>query len=221
MVPADACFRFRLPGVNAYLVDDDEVWTLVDAGMPWHDGRIRDGLARVGLTPSDVDRVLVTHYDLDHVGALATVAADVPVHVADPDAAFLEGSRRPPVFNHKGALQRVLGLFSDRPDLSVNRLHDGDSVGGFTAYRTPGHTPGHTSFVHREYGLGFLGDVATSDGDGLAASPRVICYDGAQNAASIRSLADRVAPFEVACVGHGAPVAGGRRALRRLADRLQ
>jgi hypothetical protein len=49
----------------------------------------------------------------------------------------------------------------------------------------------------------------------------VISYDTDAVATSVRGLAARAPPFEVACVGHGDPIAsGGGAALGRLADRL-
>jgi glyoxylase-like metal-dependent hydrolase (beta-lactamase superfamily II) len=50
-----------------YLVDDGGEWTLVDAGWPGDEESVRDGLASAGIGPADVDRVLLTHFDPDHV----------------------------------------------------------------------------------------------------------------------------------------------------------
>jgi glyoxylase-like metal-dependent hydrolase (beta-lactamase superfamily II) len=140
------------------------------------------------------------------------------VYVADPDAAYLDGSSKPPLGNHKGLFQRVTAPLLTRPELPIERLADGDEVGGFEVIRTPGHTPGHTSFYHADLGVAVLGDVAyESDGE-LSPSPWTICYDVGRNEQSIRSFNDRAGAFEVACVGHGDPIrSGGDRALGRLA----
>jgi glyoxylase-like metal-dependent hydrolase (beta-lactamase superfamily II) len=200
---------------------DDGSWTLVDAGMPWHAGRIRASLDDAGVTPADVDRVLLTHYDLDHVGALATLGLDAPVHAADPDAAYLDGTGKPPLSNHKGLFQRAVGPLVRRPDLPLERVTDGDEVGGFRVVRTPGHTPGHTAFVHDDYGVAFVGDVVMGDDGDLSPSPWYLCYDAAENEASVRALAERAADVDAVCMGHGDPVrTGGGDALERLVVRL-
>jgi glyoxylase-like metal-dependent hydrolase (beta-lactamase superfamily II) len=213
-------YRLELPWVNAYLVRDDGSLTLVDAGTPWDVERVRDRFEAAGFDPADVDRVLLTHYDLDHVGTLAELDLDARVHVADPDGGFLSGTASPPLGNHKGLFQRLTRPLLDRPDLPLEAVEDGDRIGPFVAHRTPGHTPGHTAYVHEEYGTAFVGDlVRRVDGD-LAASPWVMSYDAAENRRSVRRLADRLRSVEVVAMGHGTPVReGGGDALRRLADR--
>ena len=219
---ADGVWQFELRGVSAYLVDDD-VPTLVDAGTPWDEAAIREGFADAGVDVADVGRVLLTHYDLDHVGTLAalTPALDATVYAGAFDAALLRGERSPPLRNHKGAIQRFAGLFTTLPDLDSKAVADGEEIGSFTAYHTPGHTPGHVAYVSEELGVALLGDlVAESDG-AFGPSEWIVSYDTDAVLDSIRDLADRAPPFAVACVGHGDPLAsGGRDALDALADRL-
>jgi len=219
---ADGVWRFELRGVSAYLVDDD-VPTLVDAGTPWDEASIREGFADAGVDVADVGRVLLTHYDLDHVGTLAALTPDLDatVYTGAFDAALLRGERSPPWRNHKGALQRLGGLFTTLPDLEINAVADGERLGSFTAYHTPGHTPGHVAYVSEDLRVALLGDlVSESDGE-LAPSEWLISYDTDRVLDSIRDLAERAPPFEVACVGHGEPIAsGGGAALEALAQSI-
>ena len=219
---AGGVWRLDCRGVNAYLVFDD-VPTLVDAGTPWDEAAIRTGLGDAGLSVDDVGRVLLTHYDLDHVGTLAALASDLdaPVYAYGFDAQLLRGTRSPPLRNHKGLIQRLGGFVTDLPNLDVVGVRDGGTVGSFTAYHTPGHTPGHVAYVSEELGVALLGDlVSASDGD-LEPSGWLISYDTEAVATSVRGLATHAPPFEVACVGHGDPLAtGGDEALARLAAEL-
>ena len=214
-------WQFKLRGVNAYLVADD-VLTLVDAGTPLDEDAIRTGVIESGHEIGDIERVLLTHYDLDHVGALAGLepGLDAPVYAGAFDGEILGGDRSPPLTNHKGALQRVLGPFVTEPSLSVRTVADGQTVGSFTAYHTPGHTPGHVAFASSDLGVGLLGDLVTESDGALEPSGWVISYDTDTVCDSIRSLADRAPAFDVACVGHGTPLTGGRDALRALAREL-
>ncbi|OYR48318.1 MULTISPECIES: MBL fold metallo-hydrolase [unclassified Halorubrum] len=219
---ADGVWRFELRGVSAYLVDDD-VPTLVDAGTPWDDAAIREGLAEAGVDVADIGRVLLTHYDLDHVGALAalTPELDATVYTGAFDAAILRGERSPPLRNHKGAFQRLAGLFTTHPDLEVESVSDGQRLGSFTAYHTPGHTPGHVAYVSESLGVALLGDLVSASDGGLDPSEWFISYDTDAVLESIRDLAARAPPFEVACVGHGDPLtSGGSEALAALARRI-
>jgi glyoxylase-like metal-dependent hydrolase (beta-lactamase superfamily II) len=82
--------------------------------MPWHAERTRARLSRAGLAPSALDRVVAAHYDLDHVGAPAALDVDAPVYAADPDAAILEGLRRPSLVNHEGPVRGLPDPLLDR-----------------------------------------------------------------------------------------------------------
>lgn len=210
-------WEFDLGMVNAYLIDDGSV-TLVDAGTPGAAEDLREEVADAGYGLSEVDRVLVTHFDFDHVGGLSRLSLGVPVYAAEPDAGFLDGSDKPPLGNKKGLFQRIVKLFLTLPDARIERVKDEETVGGFTAYHTPGHTPGHTAFHHPELGVALLGDLVTGDDGALGTLPRLLAYDGRRNRRSVRALADRDLSFETACVGHGdAVVGGGDEALASLA----
>ena len=207
-------YRLDLRYVNAYLVEDGDDLVLCDAGTPWSAYAIEDRLAALGYEPADVDRVFLTHYDLDHVGALSKLDLHAPVYAGDFDAAILRGDSKPPLTNHKGLLQRAMGRYVDRPRLPIRSVPDGDRIGSFRAYHTPGHTPGHVAYVSEELDVALLGDlVVESDGE-LKPSPRMVSYDTDEVRESIRKLALRAPAFDAACMGHGEPVEqGGSAAL--------
>jgi glyoxylase-like metal-dependent hydrolase (beta-lactamase superfamily II) len=216
---ADGLWRIRCTGVNAYLLQADEL-VLVDAGTPIDAGAIGRGVADAGHALADVDRVLVTHFDLDHVGALWRLDDELvgPVHMAEPDRGYLTREASPPP-SSKGAMQHLFRLFARPPALDVRPVTDGESIGGVTAYRTPGHTPGHA--VYANDAVGFLGDLAVESDGALAVPPGLLNYETDEVEASIRTFADRGPDFDVAAIGHGEPLSsGGARALDGLADGL-
>jgi len=204
---------------NVYLVDDGGDRTLVDAGWPGDERTVREGLDEVGFGPDAIDRVLVTHYDADHVGTLArlTPALDAPVFVHHEDAPYVAGDSLPPWTARNGieALHRLYYRRLDLPDLPVRPVRDDDEIGGFRAYHAPGHTPGHTVYVHDGLDAAFLGDLAFATGDRLRPSGRLTSYDPGRVTASIRSVVDRSPEFEHACPGHGPPLSDGSRRLAR------
>lgn len=214
---ADGVWALDLGSVNAYLVDDGTV-TLVDAGTPRSVETLRAELADAGYDVGDVARILLTHFDIDHVGGLSKLDTEAPIYAMEPDASMLDGTRTAPLTNKKGLLQRVTELLLTRPDRAIERVTDGETVGGFTAYHTPGHTPGHTVYHHPELGLLLLGDLVSEADGALDTPPWPLAYSNARNRESIRVLADRGLAFEIACMGHGEALAtGGARALERLA----
>lgn len=225
---------------NAFLVDEDDVTsgtgddgegtdgyrgevTLIDAGLWWNRPSVRDELAAVGYGPGDLDRVLITHYDLDHVGGLGRLrpAFDGPVYLGRPDYDLLAGDAHPSFAHHKGLFHRIARRLFPLPDgFDVRPVDDGERVGNFTVFLTPGHNPGHAVYVH-DGGAAFLGDLVWEDDGGLTPPFWLDSYDTRELRESIRDLAERAPAFDVAAMAHGTPLrTGGRDALVALADRL-
>ncbi len=220
---ADGVWWLDLGGVNAYLIDDDGDLTLVDAGMPWHARRVAGAVGTVGDGLASVERVLVTHYDLDHVGSLGRLdALAAPVYVGAADADYVARRDRPPLSSRKGAFQRAAGWWVRPPVGPVESVRDGDEIGGFRAVHAPGHTPGHTVYVHEGRSVALLGDAVRESGGRLKPSPWVLSDDVREVKSSVRDLAERLGDFEVAAVGHGTPfrTAGADR-LRECAGRIR
>lgn len=197
-----------LRGVNCYVVDDE---TLVDAGWRWSSGAIEDAVERRGIYLEDIERVLVTHYDVDHVGGLAGLAErglDATVYMGEPDGSFLRGTDKPPYTNGKGIFQRLAGALGvTTPELDVESMEDGDEVGGFEVVETPGHTPGHVCYISEH--AGFVGDAGRGDGAELEPMPGFMNYDSELAARSLRDLGDRLADVDLVYPGHGEVVQQG------------
>lgn len=222
----EGVFHLALRGVNAYVVDEaavpaasgDEL-VLIDAGTPLAGGAVRAGLADLGHRPADVDRVLLTHFDVDHAGGLARLGAAPPVHAHPVDGGVLVRERAPDR-SLKGLTQRLLRPAVRPPPGELATVTDGEAVGGFEVVATPGHTPGHLAFVHEAASAAFVGDlVVASDGE-LAPSPWYLSHDADRVRRSIREFAGRVPPVDVVAMGHGDPVTDdGGDALAALAAR--
>ena len=215
---ADDVWWYDLTGTNAYLVDDDAL-TLVDTGIRFHASELIGGLRDAGFELRDLDRILLTHYDVDHVGGLSAFdGVELTIYAGTADVPLVTGDAKPPLSNHKGLIQRLGGPLISAPDNPVEPLADGDTVGSFTVYETPGHTPGHVCYVSEGLSTAFLGDLVRETGGRLKPSPWIISYDSEDVEASIRSLVERAPAFGVAAMGHGVPFE--RNGGRRLADVL-
>ena len=218
----DGVWWYECTGVNAYLVADGDGLTVVDAGTPLDAARVKAAVDAAGFDREDVTRILVTHYDLDHVGAVAKPSIDAPVYVGRADADLLTGAARPGVAGPKPFLQSVLGPFI--PDVDGDRVHpvaDGDAIGGFTACHTPGHTPGHVAYVHADQTVALVGDLVVERAGALRASPWYLSYDAERARKSVADLDDRAPDFEALGMGHGTPFErGGRGKLAALVDSL-
>ena len=207
---------------NGYLVDDGEV-TLVDTGLWVNRPSLRSELAEAGYTPRDLDRVLLTHYDLDHTAGLRELRPefDGEVIIGQVDYDLYTGAYDPQWLHHKGLFHRLVRPFFPIPnDFDVRPVEDEETIGGFTAYHTPGHNPGHMAYVH-ESGAAFVGDLLWEDDRELRYPFWADSYSTRELRASVIDFAARAPPFEILGMGHGRPyTSGGYAALRSYAGRL-
>jgi glyoxylase-like metal-dependent hydrolase (beta-lactamase superfamily II) len=220
MVLDNRVYRLVDGPTNVYLVDDGDL-TLVDAGLPGDAKEIREGIRALGHAVADVDRVLLTHFDYDHVGALASLGLNASIYTGEPDATYVTGAVKPPLTNKKGFMQRLLSRNLDFPDLTSLPVTDGEKIGGFRAYHTPGHTAGHVVYLHSEFDIAFLGDCVRETERTLQPMSKWLCADSKRNHESIKELSERTPTFDYGAPGHGEVITAGASAvLRRVAAGL-
>lgn len=206
------------PAVHVYLWRWAQGVTIIDTGMPGCADKILAGVASLGLQPSDVKRIIITHGDVDHMGSLKALkrATGAPVICHTVEKELLENPRRrKPAATPVGLLMRplyaaamYLPQFHTDP-VTPDRTHvDGDRLPeGFTIVHTPGHTPGHISLLHPERRILIAGDALHNRGGKLGAPPSVFTPDMENAQRSIWKLAKKYGgDFDVAVFGHGLPL---------------
>ena len=137
----------ELPGGERVLIDlgfGPRTVILEELAMEFWGGRLLSSLAQLGLQPDDIDTVLYSHLHVDHVGWTADRNHDGLTF----DRAVTDDA---PEWDHwatragtGGPTERDLAALAARVELV-----DGESnvVPGITLVPTPGHTPGHCSFL--------------------------------------------------------------------------
>lgn len=88
-------------------------------------------LARLGLTPKDVDALVTTHLHFDHAGGQAAFA-DLPVVLHEAEEALGRSGAVPAEWFPEGPVYRPI-------------LGDHELAPGVRLLHTPGHSPGHLS----------------------------------------------------------------------------
>lgn len=205
-------------GSNAYLVDDGEV-TLVDTGLPIPRRSIASELTGSGYKLSDVDRILITHYDVDHVGGLARLNLDVPVYLGVQDVALVRRESSPSWLDHKGAFHRLVRRWYSLSGVDLRPVLDGEQIGNFRAIHTPGHNPGHLVYLHEEFSACLLGDLVWEADGRFVPPPWIDSYDVSLAKESIHRVAEE--SFDHGCMAHGEPVSpDGDAPLQELASAL-
>ncbi|OIX90475.1 MBL fold metallo-hydrolase [Pantoea sp. Ae16] len=141
--------------INCYLIRGRGRTILVDAGAGQPDNRgeqLTANLAVVGVTPDDVDTVLLTHCHPDHIGGLLDAEkqprfkhAEIRLHPLE--AQHWQDDEKMKMTNERG--QRNFCLVREMFHAYAGRMHffDGEKIAeGILPVWLPGHTPGHTGF---------------------------------------------------------------------------
>ncbi len=221
---------------NVFLIRDGASWALVDAGWERDAPRITAAVRRLlgpGVAPSVI---LLTHVHPDHAGsarALATAwGCRVLVHpaersIAAGDLAAMATYAGP--LDHWAILPMMRALGRRRRDEILARgsladivdvLASHGLVPGLASWRwiaTPGHTPGHVSYLRRDDRVVITGDALLTfkvnawDGlllgrPGLSGPPWYTTWDGAAAQEAIEDIA--ASEPSVVAPGHGWPLAG-------------
>jgi glyoxylase-like metal-dependent hydrolase (beta-lactamase superfamily II) len=130
----------RLRLVNAYLVREDDGFTLVDTTLPGQADALIDAARDAG---GAIRRIALTHGHGDHVGSLdqlkERLGDSVQVLMPELDARIHAGEKVV-----EGKLPGSWPTLKTAPDV---RLSPGDRVGSLEVIANPGHTPGHVAFL--------------------------------------------------------------------------
>jgi glyoxylase-like metal-dependent hydrolase (beta-lactamase superfamily II) len=214
-------------GANVYLLVGDDL-ALVDTGFRGRAKQILRKVQRLGYSPSDIAKIIITHHHGDHVGSLAALKevtrAKVVAHPAD--ALYIDGRLPQPGPARPRWLSRAFApfswLWSTTPVAVDVQVNDGDELpilGGVRILHTPGHTPGSISLLLQHKGVLIVGDVLAHR-FGLRLPSKGFTVDIAQEILSIKRVASL--EFDVICFGHGSPIVHkARSAVVNFADTLE
>jgi len=207
--------RFRF--VNAFLVREEDGFTLVDTAMRAADALIE--AADVARAP--IRRIALTHGHGDHVGSLDALKERlgdaVEVLMPELDARIHAGEQVV-----QGKLPGSWPKLETKPD---RLLQAGDRVGSLEVVASPGHTPGHVSFLDTRDRTLLAGDVLTTYGSVAVTNhfywrfpfAAMATWDKSKDVASARAL--RALDPAILLVGHGPPVRDPGRAIDAAIER--
>ena len=240
---APGVLGLRIVFVNVFgVTHPDGSWTLIDAALPGSAARIKSWAKEHFASPPNA--IVLTHGHFDHVSAAKELADewDVPIYAHPLEFPYLTGQQEYAAPNWKaggGAMsllsptlpkgpidlgQRLVALPGEGSELTLSQLP------GWTLLHTPGHTPGHVSFLRKEDQTLLVGDAfcttkpesffqaALAQHTELHGPPAYFTSDWAAAKVSVRKLA-ALEPRIVA-PGHGKPLSGPdvARGLHKLAD---
>jgi glyoxylase-like metal-dependent hydrolase (beta-lactamase superfamily II) len=214
--------------VHAFLLDDGNGITLIDALFDSDAKLILDEIRKMGRQPSDLKNIIATHAHRSHIGGIAELKrqSGATVYAHEWEIGIIEGARKAtkvsiwpkaPLGAYPTQFGLAIGIDGHKPCKVDQSLKEADRIGPLTIISTPGHTPGCLSFHWPEKKALFCGDV-------IVTWPRVeagwagLTLDMRQNIKSVGKLSD-FGDVEIVGVGHGEPIPqGGIEVLKRLRE---
>lgn len=173
------------------IVGNGEV-ILVDCSNPGTLPILEDALASEGYSLSDITKVVITHHDHDHFGAVSELKRKFPhivVYASEIETPYLQGEKR------SLRLQQAESIYESLPEdrkewadkfhaylkglepLMVDQMVKGgtfiDDSNEVMVVETPGHMPGHISIYVKGDQTLIAGDaLIVQNGELLIANPR-------------------------------------------------
>lgn len=205
---------------KAYLFEDGDRLTLVDALFDSDAQQIIDYLRSIGRSAADLTDIVLTHTHRSHIGGAARLKrlSGARVHCHASEAGILEGAQKGspvslwPLRPLALVPIRVMSYLPLKPHVPCKvdaHPEDGDEIGSLKVLHVPGHTPGNLALLWKERVLVCADMILTWPRFG----PGWPGFNG-DEALCRRSL-QRLLDLEpeVICVAHGDPITHGAREL--------
>jgi glyoxylase-like metal-dependent hydrolase (beta-lactamase superfamily II) len=157
----------RFGFVNAYLVEEEDGLTLIDTMIP---GSTTAILKAAGGRA--IKRIALTHAHVDHVGSLDDLAEKLPgveVLISTRDARLLAGDKSLDPGEERGKLR---GGYPGTKTVPTRTVEAGERIGSLEVVASPGHTPGHVSFLDTRDRTLYAGDAYSTLG-GVATTAKL------------------------------------------------
>ncbi len=188
------------------LADERDV-VLFDCGYSGYLPNVKAATEKAGVDLAGLTRIIITHHDFDHIGALAEFKVAYPrvkVYATEEQAPYIAGKKKSlrlqqfeakydslPESQKEGS-RRTQAMFASVKPVDVDVIVTANELlpfcGGIKIIPTPGHMPGHISPYLQEFKTLVSGDALTAM-DGVLGSPNIdYTLDMAAAIKSVQSL---------------------------------
>ena len=187
---------------NSYLLKGKKR-ALIDPGLKNNEPNLKESLQQAGLSPEDIDLVLLTHGHIDHFSA-AGVFKQAELLMSQADAEFVNQADTEATcasyFPHGSA---------DFPP--IKRYLENNEIIDLEGFKlkvifTPGHSQGSVCFLEEEKGLLFSGDTVFKGACGRTDLKTSNKKDLIESLHKLDKLS-----FETLCPGHGLILKGHQK----------
>ncbi|MDV4150537.1 MBL fold metallo-hydrolase [Clostridium sp. AL.422] len=151
------------------ILQDENEMVLIDCGYPNFLELIEDVAINNGANIKKLTKIIITHHDFDHMGALAEFKRQYPhiqILASEEDAPYIDGSKKSLRLQQAESIYDSLAeeekeqanyfhktleaVESCKVDVTLKDKDYLEFCGGIEIIATPGHMPGHISIYHKE-----------------------------------------------------------------------
>jgi glyoxylase-like metal-dependent hydrolase (beta-lactamase superfamily II) len=184
--------NFNSNSIFPVIISDEQEMVLIDCGYPGFLPLLKDTAEKEGLDFNKLTKVIITHHDFDHMGALAQIKKEYPnikILSSAEEEKYISGKEK------SLRLQQAEDLYDQLPesekenarnfhkmlesvenvkvDLGLQDKQFLDWCGGIEVITTPGHMPGHISIYLKETKTLIAGDaLVVENGKLMIANPQ-------------------------------------------------
>ena len=172
----------RIFTVYPTLIFDNHEMVMIDCGYPQHMEKMHMLASEQGLDLRRLTKIIITHNDIDHMGALGQfkrVYPNIEIIASHLQAQYISGEKtaiRLQLAQHayqqadshrRPQIQKLIDILSSVESVAVDRrVSDQEIIDvceGLQIIYTPGHLPGHISVYHKESRSLITGDALVSE----------------------------------------------------------
>lgn len=189
------------------LLWDSQGMILVDAGFPGQASAIQAEIERAGHVFDELNGLILTHHDIDHIGGLADIVRGsirpVKVFAHEEEIPYINGSQLPlkiamaeskwnELHDDFRELVEVVRAAYKKSVMNVDvALTDGQDLpfaGGLRVILTPGHTLGHICLYHFPSRTLIAGDALCIEQGALVPPPESLNFNSELHRKSLNKL---------------------------------
>ncbi|HEX3013874.1 MAG TPA: MBL fold metallo-hydrolase [Methanobacterium sp.] len=185
-------------GNYVYLILAEEI-ILIDTGLPKNGEGILNDLKSMDINPPDINRILITHDDMDHVGSLALLekASGAKIWASKDDIPSILGDI------NRHVVKRILNyIIKLKKPKNINSYPEDGIIGDIEVVYTPGHTLGHVCLLYKD--IMFVGDLFRTKNGEITMGPSFSNWNNSILKESIFKIDEY--DFKWICPAHGEPI---------------